>query len=140
MPIQTASAGDERGLLEVFADFEAGLSGIDGFEYVILITRMHVGHAEPLEVVPFLDDERHGVFSTRAPARPNRLGLSIVRLIAREGRLLHFVGNDMLDGTPVLDVKPYVPKFDVRQTNRVGWYAERVVHLSDTRSDNRMAD
>ncbi|MGE3861870.1 MAG: TrmO family methyltransferase, partial [Burkholderiaceae bacterium] len=93
---------------------------------------------EKLEVVPFLDDRSHGVFATRAPARPNRIGLSIVQLQSVQGRVLHFTGNDMLDRTPVLDIKPYVPRFDVRQTDRIGWFAARVDAVTRTRSDDRM--
>lgn len=139
MPVQTAGAPHEVACLEVHEAFEAGLRDIEGFEFVWLITHLHQVQVERLEVVPFLDNESHGVFATRAPARPNRLGLSLVRLLRREGRLLHFAGNDMLDGTPVLDIKPYVPKFDVRQTERVGWFAKNLPSLEQTRSDARMS-
>jgi len=139
MPIQTTGAPDEPGRVEVFPEFAPGLRDIEGFDYLILITRLHAGESEKLEVVPFLDDASHGVFATRAPARPNRLGLSIVRLTAVEGATLHFSGNDMMDGTPVLDIKPYVPRFDVRETQRVGWFGARLDRLPDARSDDRMA-
>ncbi len=138
MPIQTAGAPDEVGRLEVFAEFAPGLRDIEGFDYLILVTHLHRCAHERLEVVPFLDDATHGVFATRAPARPNRLGLSIVRLTAVEGTTLHFSGNDMIDGTPVLDIKPYVPRFDVRETERVGWFGARLDQLPRTRSDGRM--
>lgn len=138
MPIQTAAASEEEAVLEVVPKFEDALLGIDGFEYLILITHLHRGEREPLRVTPFLDDQEHGVFATRAPARPNRLGLSIVRLQRREGLRLFFSGNDMLDQTPVLDIKPFVPEFDNRQTSRVGWYASRIENLQHTRSDDRM--
>ncbi|WP_062478992.1 tRNA (N6-threonylcarbamoyladenosine(37)-N6)-methyltransferase TrmO [Variovorax boronicumulans] len=138
MAIQTAGAPDEVGRLEVFAEFAPGLRDIEGFDYLILVTHLHRCAHERLEVVPFLDDATHGVFATRAPARPNRLGLSIVRLTAVEGTTLHFSGNDMIDGTPVLDIKPYVPRFDVRETERVGWFGARLDQLPRTRSDGRM--
>ena len=138
MPIQTAGAPDEVGRLEVFAEFAPGLRDIEGFDYLILVTHLHRCAHERLEVVPFLDDATHGVFATRAPARPNRLGLSIVRLTAVEGTTLHFSGNDMIDGTPALDIKPYVPRFDVRETERVGWFGARLDQLPRTRSDGRM--
>ncbi|MGJ7512111.1 tRNA (N6-threonylcarbamoyladenosine(37)-N6)-methyltransferase TrmO [Variovorax sp. GT1P44] len=138
MPIQTAGAPDEPGRVEVFAEFAAGLRDIEGFDYLILLTHMHRCGKELLEVVPFLDTESHGVFATRAPARPNRIGLSIVRLESVEGRMLHFTGNDMIDQTPVLDIKPYVPRFDVRSTERVGWFASRLDQLPQVRSDDRM--
>ena len=139
MPIQTAGAPDEVARLEVFPEFAAGLRDIEGFDYLILVTHLHQCAHERLEVVPFLDTVSHGVFATRAPARPNRLGLSIVRLTAVEGTTLHFSGNDMMDRTPVLDIKPYVPRFDVRETGRIGWFAQRVEQLPATRSDDRMS-
>ncbi|MBB3177505.1 tRNA (N6-threonylcarbamoyladenosine(37)-N6)-methyltransferase TrmO [Variovorax sp. Sphag1AA] len=139
MPIQTAGAPDEPGRIEVLPEFAAGLKDIEGFEYLILLTHMHRASKELLEVVPFLDTETHGVFATRAPARPNRIGLSIVRLVSVEGCTLHFTGNDMLDETPVLDIKPYVPRFDARGTDRVGWFAARLDQLPKVRSDDRMA-
>lgn len=140
MPIQTAGAPEETGRLEVFTEFAPGLRHIEGFDYLILVTHLHRCAHERLEVVPFLEqgNASHGVFATRAPARPNRLGLSIVRLTAVEGATLHFSGNDMLDGTPVLDIKPYVPRFDVRETGRVGWFGARLDQLPRTRSDGRM--
>lgn len=139
MPIQTAGAPGERGRVEVFPEFAAGLRDIEGFEFLILLTHMDRCAKELLEVVPFLDTVSHGVFATRAPARPNRIGLSIVRLESVEGCTLHFSGNDMLDQTPVLDIKPYVPRFDVRSTDRVGWFGARLDQLPTTRSDDRMA-
>ena len=78
------------------------------------------------------------MFATRAPARPNRIGLSIVQLTRVEGNVLHFLGNDMLDGTPVLDIKPYVPELDVRSTTRIGWFEQGLKRLPDTLSDDRM--
>jgi tRNA-Thr(GGU) m(6)t(6)A37 methyltransferase TsaA len=138
MPIQTAGAPEEPGRLEVFAEFAPGLRDIEGFDYLILITHLHQCAHERLEVVPFLDNASHGVFATRAPARPNRLGLSIVRLVSVEGTTLHFSGNDMMDGTPVLDIKPYVPRFDVRETERVGWFGTKLDQLPGIRSDGRM--
>jgi tRNA (adenine37-N6)-methyltransferase len=138
MPIQTAGAPDEPGRIEVLAQYQAGLRDIEEFDYLILITHLHRGSRELLEVTPFLDNQPHGVFATRAPARPNRLGLSIVKLLSVEGRMLHFSGNDMLDGTPVLDIKPYVPRFDSRSTGRIGWFAKRIDGLAGARSDDRM--
>ena len=138
MPIQGAAAPDEAALLEVFEPFAPGLADIEGFEYLHLIAWLHRGTREALRVTPFLDDAEHGVFATRAPARPNRLGLSVVRLIAVEGRSLRITGNDMVDGTPILDIKPYVPRFDVRQTERIGWFAKRIGQVDATRADDRM--
>lgn len=137
MPIQTVAAGEVQGSLRVFDEFAAGLRDIEGFEYLMLITYLHQA-TEKLEVVPFMDTQSHGVFATRAPARPNRIGLSIVQLLRVQGCVLHFLGNDMLHGTPVLDIKPYVPALDVRQTERIGWFAQGLPRLPTTLSDERM--
>jgi len=124
--------------VEIFPEFLPGLRDLDQFEYLILLTRMHLSTEESLEVVPFLDKESRGVFATRAPSRPNRIGLSIVRLLSIEGTRLRFEGNDMVDGTPVLDIKPYVPAFDVRATDRIGWMGENLNQLPGKVSDDRM--
>lgn len=138
-PIQTIAAPDEIARLEVLPQFAAGLRDLEAFEFAILITHFHDCEHERLEVAPFLDDRTHGVFATRAPARPNRLGLSIVRLVRIDGATIHFSGNDMVDGTPVLDIKPYVPRFDARATERVGWFSGRLDELPGTVADDRMA-
>lgn len=138
VPVQTASAPKSGATLEILPGYKAGLRDLDGFEYLILLTHLHLVTEEALEVVPFLDTVAHGVFATRAPNRPNRIGLSIVRLLSIEGTVLHFAGNDMVDGTPVLDIKPYVPAFDVRQTERIGWFATTINQLPGKCSDDRM--
>lgn len=137
MPIQTIAAADAQAQVQVFPEYVAGLRDIEGFEYLILITHLHQA-TQKLEVVPFMDTQSHGVFATRSPARPNRIGLSIVRLVSVQAGLLHIQGNDMLDGTPVLDIKPYVPALDVRATERIGWFAQGLERLSSTVSDDRM--
>jgi tRNA-Thr(GGU) m(6)t(6)A37 methyltransferase TsaA len=137
MPIQTV-VSTELGEIEVLPEFEDGLQGVDGFEFLILITHLHQSPTELLQVKPFLDDGVHGVFATRAPARPNKLGFSIIRLESRKGLVLKFSGNDMLNGTPVLDIKPYVPEFDNRVTQRIGWYSSNMGKLQTTKADNRM--
>ncbi|WP_114862698.1 tRNA (N6-threonylcarbamoyladenosine(37)-N6)-methyltransferase TrmO [Comamonas sp. AG1104] len=137
MPIQTIAAQQHEGKIEVFAPFAAGLRDVQEFQYLILLTHLHEA-TEKLEVVPFMDTSSHGVFATRAPARPNRIGLSIVELLGMDGCWLHFRGNDMLDGTPVLDIKPYVPQLDVRETERIGWFARGLDQLPGRLSDERM--
>ncbi|KGG94730.1 MULTISPECIES: tRNA (N6-threonylcarbamoyladenosine(37)-N6)-methyltransferase TrmO [Comamonas] len=137
MPIQTVAAQQHEGKIEVFAPFAAGLRDVQEFQYLILLTHLHEA-TEKLEVVPFMDTSSHGVFATRAPARPNRIGLSIVELLGMDGCWLHFRGNDMLNGTPVLDIKPYVPQLDVRETERIGWFARGLDQLPDRLSDERM--
>lgn len=137
MPIQ-AAASDAAGHVEVFPAFAAGLRDLDGFDHVVLLYRFHLCPAEKLEVTPFLDKTPRGVFATRAPARPNRLGLSVVRLVGVRGTRLDIEGVDVVSGTPLLDIKPYVPAFDVRVGGRIGWLAGRIDDLAATRSDDRM--
>jgi tRNA-Thr(GGU) m(6)t(6)A37 methyltransferase TsaA len=123
-PIQ-AAASKARGLVEINPEFADGLQDIEGFSYLHLLYVFHLSNGYALRVKPFLDDRTRGVFSTRHPCRPNPLGLSVVRLVARRGNVLEIEGLDMLDGTPLLDIKPYVPDFDVRAEAQTGWYASR---------------
>jgi tRNA-Thr(GGU) m(6)t(6)A37 methyltransferase TsaA len=123
-PIQPAYAKGCRGQAEVFPEFSDGLRDLDGFSHIYLIYHMHKATSAALRVKPFLQDIERGVFATRAPCRPNPIGLSIVELVRREGSILHLDGVDVLDGTPLLDIKPYTAKFDHIQTTRNGWQDE----------------
>ncbi len=123
-PIQS-SRSQAEGWLEVFPEFAPGLQDIEAFSHLILLYNLHQTDRVELLVEPFLDDQRHGVFATRHPFRPNHIGISIVELLARQQNRLHIAGADMLDGTPLLDIKPYVPDFDHRDAVRVGWYEKR---------------
>ena len=123
-PIQPTRS-QATGQVEVYPEFVEGLQDLEGFSHVILLYVFHCSSDYSLRVKPFLDDEWHGLFATRHPCRPNPIGLSIVRLIARRGNVLEIEGVDVLDGTPLLDIKPYVPDFDARQDTRVGWYETR---------------
>ena len=113
------------GQVEVYPEFVEGLQDVEGLSHVILLYVFHCSSGYTLRVKPFLDDALHGLFATRYPCRPNPIGLSIVRLIARHGNVLEIEGVDMLDGTPLLDIKPYVPDFDAHTDARVGWYETR---------------
>ena len=126
MPIQPAGAAGVRGDVEVFPGFAQGLQDLEGFSHVILLYHFH--RADPgydLLVTPFLDDRPKGLFATRYPRRPNGLGLSVVRLVRREANVLHVAGIDVLDGTPLLDIKPYVPRFDAVPEAAMGWLEGR---------------
>jgi tRNA-Thr(GGU) m(6)t(6)A37 methyltransferase TsaA len=113
------------GQVEVYPEFAEGLQDVEGFSHIILLYAFHQSEGYSLRVKPFLDDQLRGLFATRYPCRPNPIGLSIVRLIARHDNILEIEGVDVLDGTPLLDIKPYVPDFDVRENTRVGWYETR---------------
>ena len=113
------------GWVEVYPEFAEGLRGLEGFSHIILLYAFHQSNGYTLQVQPFLDDQLRGLFATRYPCRPNPIGLSIVRLLARRENILEIEGVDMLNGTPLLDIKPYVPDFDVRTEVKTGWYAQR---------------
>ncbi len=136
-PIQPSAAKGVRGRVEIFPEYAEGLCDLDGFSHVILIYHFHLVRNCKLKVKPFLDDELHGVFATRAPVRPNPIGLSVVRLVAVEGCTLIVEDVDIIDGTPLLDIKPYVPEFDARKAERIGWLERRIGRLSSTRDDGR---
>ena len=122
-PIQSRWAAGIEGTVELFPEFAPGLRDLEGFDRIWLLYWFDRARAAQLEVVPYLDTQKRGVFATRAPSRPNPIGLSCVRLLAVEGSLLRVADVDVLDGTPLLDIKPYVPEFDVFTAQRVGWYA-----------------
>jgi len=123
-PIQSARS-PAAGQVHIFPDFLAGLQDLEGFSHIFLLYVFHESRSYELRVLPFLDDQVRGLFSTRHPCRPNPIGLSVVELIGINGDTLEILGVDMLDGTPLLDIKPYVPEFDVRDPVRTGWYERR---------------
>jgi tRNA-Thr(GGU) m(6)t(6)A37 methyltransferase TsaA len=113
------------GKVEIYPEYQQGLEDLDGFSHIFLVYLFHCSVGYSLLVKPFLDDRQRGLFSTRHPCRPNPIGLSVVGLLERRGNVLDVVGIDVLDGTPVLDIKPYVPEFDIRPGARAGWLARR---------------
>jgi len=122
-PIQPRYARGIEGRIEVDPAFEEGLDDLDGFSHVVLLFHLHRARPFRLKVVPFLDDTPRGLFSTRAPSRPNPIGMSVVRLVRREGCVLYVADVDVLDGTPLLDIKPHIERFDVDGAVRSGWQA-----------------
>lgn len=140
VPIQPAAAKGVKGKVVVFEEYTDGLKDIDGFSHIILIYHFHLSKGYSLTVKPFLDDEMHGVFATRAPRRPNPIGLSVVRLIKAERNTLHIEDVDIVDGTPLLDIKPYVPEFDARKTDRIGWIAKNIHKLPKLKADERFVE
>jgi tRNA-Thr(GGU) m(6)t(6)A37 methyltransferase TsaA len=137
MPIQPTGAAGVQGRLEILPEFSEGLQDIEGFSHLILLYHFHHVQAASLTVTPFLDSRSHGVFATRAPKRPNPIGLSVVRLLSREDNILHVENVDLLDGTPLLDIKPYVPEFDHLPVERVGWLAQAEGKVHHKKSDGR---
>ena len=123
-PIQS-NRSQARGQVEVLPEYTPGLQDLEGFSHIYLLYVFHRSEGFSLLVHPFLDDELHGLFATRHPCRPNPIGLSVVRLLVRRDNKLEIEGVDVLDGTPLLDIKPYVTDFDVRTDARTGWYANR---------------
>ena len=113
--IQSSAAQDVEGTIELLLKYSEGLEDLNGFSHIILIYQFHLSKRYSLKVKPYLDDTLHGVFATRAPSRPDPIGISIVQLTKIEGNILHIKDVDIVDGTPLLDIKPYVTKFDVRE-------------------------
>lgn len=123
-PIQPTRS-QASGQVEVFPEYTPGLQDLEGFSHIYLLYAFHRSEGYSLRIQPFLDDNQRGLFATRFPCRPNPIGLSVVRLVARRDNILDIEDVDVLDGTPLFDIKPYVPDFDVRQDVRTGWYARR---------------
>jgi tRNA-Thr(GGU) m(6)t(6)A37 methyltransferase TsaA len=137
MPIQPAGAEGIKGTVEMFPEYENGLKDLEGFSHIILLYHFHQSKGFNLHVVPFMDSQPRGVFSTRAPKCPNPIGLSVVKLRKVEGRTLHVENVDILDGTPLLDIKPYVLEFDETTSVKTGWLENARNTVSERKSDKR---
>jgi tRNA-Thr(GGU) m(6)t(6)A37 methyltransferase TsaA len=137
MPIQPTGASGIQGTVEVFPEFTEGLKDLEGFSHIILLYHFHRVQEVKLVVTPFMDFQPRGVFATRAPKRPNPIGLSIVKLLGIEQNTLHIENVDILDGTPLLDIKPYVPEFDHHPADRVGWLEQAKGRVQSKKSDGR---
>jgi len=123
----------------VFPEYAEGLEGLEGFSHIILIYHFHLVKESLLKVKPYMSDEPKGIFATRAPPRPNPIGISVVRLLRIEGTTLHVQDVDIVDETPLLDIKPYVPAFDVRNVERIGWLESAVQRLRETKDNGRFS-
>jgi len=137
MPIQATAAVGVPGRIELDPDLVEGLADLDGFSHLTLIYHLHLISSPRLTVMPFLDDQPHGIFATRSPVRPNAIGISTVRLLFITGSSIEIEDVDMVDGTPLLDIKPYVPTFDDRHDVRVGWFADNLGGLAQAKADDR---
>ncbi len=140
MPIQPAGARGIKGTVELYPQYREGLKDLDGFSHIILLYHFHRSQGHKLVVKPFLDDEERGVFAVRAPRRPNPIGFSVVRLLRVEGGTLYVEEVDMLDGTPLLDIKPFVPQFEAPAGERGGWLAKHVKKVAQVVADGRFRD
>jgi len=125
VPIQPCYS-NQVGEVELFRQYEEGLKDLEGFSHIVILYLFHKSEGYSLTVKPFLDSDEHGLFATRHPNRPNPIGMSVVRLVERKGRVLQVKDVDVLDGTPLIDIKPYVPSFDHRAVVRIGWLEGKV--------------
>ena len=140
MPIQPSGALDIEGTLVIHPEYEQGLRDLEGFSHIILLYHFHQSTGYDLLVTPFLDTQKRGLFSTRAPRRPNSIGLSIVELTGRDKNRVFVRGIDVLNNTPLIDIKPYVPKFDVREVTATGWLEKAQKRAATLKSDERFIE
>ncbi|RJP26681.1 MAG: tRNA (N6-threonylcarbamoyladenosine(37)-N6)-methyltransferase TrmO [Actinobacteria bacterium] len=134
-PIQPEGGRDVEAMVEVLPEFTRGLEDLGGFSHIILLYLFHQCQATKLTVTPFLDDVERGVFSTRAPVRPNHIGVSVVRLDRIEGNVLYIRDIDIVDGTPLLDIKPHIPRIDCPGATRIGWLQGMDDRIGQKRDD-----
>jgi tRNA-Thr(GGU) m(6)t(6)A37 methyltransferase TsaA len=139
-PIQPTGAKGIDGRVEVFPEYAEGLKDVEGFSHIFLIYHFHLSKKASLKAKPFMDSEARGVFAMRGPSRPNPIGISVVRLVRIEDNILHIQDVDIVDETPLLDIKPYVPKFDIREVEKIGWLEENVRKLSTSKDDGRFVE
>jgi len=133
-PIQPG-ASEMRATIEIFPGYAEGLKDLDGFAHIYVLFHLHLAKCRSLIVTPFLDSESHGIFATRAPGRPNPIGISVVCLEKITGNILYVRNIDILDGSPVLDIKPYIPQFDVFETSKNGWF-DKLNHKNENHKDD----
>lgn len=139
-PIQPSAAAGISATVEIFPEYEEGLKDLEGFSHIILLYHFHLSKPYKLTVKPFMDENYHGVFATRSPSRPNPIGISTVRLLKIEKNVLYIQNVDILDETPVLDIKPYVPEFDRNEEIKIGWLENNIHKLGWTRDDGRFGE
>jgi len=138
MPIQPVAAEGIKGYIELFPEYIEGLKDIEGFSHLTLIYRFHKIEGFDLQVIPFMDTEMRGIFSCKAPKRPNAIGISTVKLISVENNILHIEQVDMLDDTPLIDIKPFYPRYDNRFDVKIGWLEKnKNLLVEKLRSDER---
>jgi tRNA-Thr(GGU) m(6)t(6)A37 methyltransferase TsaA len=140
MPIQPAAAQGITGSVELMPEYAAGLADLNGFSHIYLLYFFHLSHGYNLQVIPFLDTVPRGIFATRAPCRPNPIGLSIVKIKKIVENIIEIENVDIIDGTPLLDIKPYVPEMDAPENCEIGWLTEYRSIIKRGKSDKRFSD
>lgn len=137
IPRQSVGASDVQGMIEIFDAFAEGLSDLEGFSHLVVIFHLHLVRETSLKANPPWDGREHGVFATRSPYRPNPIGISVVRLERVEKNTLHISGIDMADGSPVLDIKPYIPSLNPTEPVKIGWLTGKVDGMNTSKSGDR---
>jgi len=138
-PIQAVAAKGVGGTVEIEAEYQRGLKDLEGFSHIVLLYHFHHSQGYTLEVKPFMDDHMRGVFATRAPRRPNPIGTSVVKLVRVRACTVFIEDIDIVDGTPLLDMKPFVPEFDVRKVERLGWLSNKASKVHGVTADERFS-
>lgn len=139
-PIQPRRSSGAKGTIELLPEFADGLKDLDGFSHLILLYHLHLSEGFDLHPTPFLDDMPRGLFATRAPRRPNPIGLSVVQLMSVEGCRLSIRDVDIIDGTPLLDIKPFIPDFEAGTDIRIGWLTGKARNSDKTSADSRFRE
>ncbi len=137
MPIQPTGSIGTQGTIEIFPEYSQALQDLEGFSHLYAIYQFHMSKGWKAKVKPFLDDQERGLFSTRAPKRPNPIGLSVLEIIAIRENCITVNNLDILDKTPLLDIKPYIPQFEPVENLRIGWLSEQIDEVEHKRSDQR---
>ncbi len=139
-PIQPRYGKGIEGTINIFVEYAEALDDLDGFSHITLIYHLHLSQGYKLKVTPYLDDKLRGLFATRSPRRPNPIGISVVRLLEIEKNSLRISDIDILDGTPLLDIKPYIPGFVDSKDMRIGWLADKINIDKYKKADDRFND
>jgi len=138
MPIQPLAAKGVKGYVELFPEYLEGLTDIEGFSHITLLYYFHKINSYNLTVKPFLDTQEHGIFATKSPKRPNAIGFSTVKLLGVDNNIMHIEMVDMLNNTPLIDIKPFFSKFDNRTETKSGWLDNLgEIHIKNLLSDTR---
>ena len=137
VPIQPAGADGIKGKIRVYKKYSKGLMNLKGFSHIILIYHFHLSKGYSLKVIPFLNNAGQGVFATRAPRRPNHIGISVVKVEKIKDNIIDISNVDIINGTPLLDIKPYASFFDNVKNEKMGWLSSRIKNVHNIKSDNR---